>query len=314
MKWLLLRQKLLELLELGNLQGERVSSTLSSCFRVKGRASNRASSPLRSRQSLHVPCCPGPSHAAALACLREEVQPLGVAPPRLHCLARLARARSPPPPPFLSAPSPTALLPTRQMPPSRRADSAGRRRRLLHPPPQLFCPDAPSLRQEACWPGAGPESRQGTLRELLLLLPMKDVVPEGRLEELVEQAVGAQMDGCLYHNALGRARPESLMRNYAAGPEQLPSRQADMKDGHGDEVWSVEWSHDGGRLATASKNGGAAVWELALGREGPRLRLQHVLKGHTGAPAICHSSIHSPCVVALPPPVSSELSEGSLSK
>lgn len=150
--------------------------------------------------------------------------------------------------------------------------------------PQLFCPDPEALRAEADWPGAGAASRQGTLRELLLLLPIKDVVPEGRLEELVEQAVGAQMDRCLFHNALGRARPPSLMRDYVAGPEQLPSREADVKDGHGDEVWHVQWSNDGRRLATASKNGGAAVWELQMGPEGPRLRLQHMLKGHQGAP------------------------------
>lgn len=91
------------------------------------------------------------------------------------------------------------------------------------------------------------------------------------------------MDRCLYHNAPRHARPLSLMRDYIAGPEQLPSRQVEVTNAHGDEVWHVQWSADGSRLATAAKNGGAAIWELQLGKEGPRLKLKHMLTGHNGA-------------------------------
>ena len=50
---------------------------------------------------------------------------------------------------------------------------------------------------------------------------------------------------------------------------------------HGDEVWHLQFSHDGTLLASACKDGSAAIWEIS----GPRRRLvkRHTLKGHIGA-------------------------------
>lgn len=53
------------------------------------------------------------------------------------------------------------------------------------------------------------------------VIPADVMLPERRLEELVEQALLAQVAACRYHNTPG-IRP-SLLRDYACGTEQIPT-------------------------------------------------------------------------------------------
>ena len=113
------------------------------------------------------------------------------------------------------------------------------------------------LLQAAPAPAPAP-ARETLLGELQALLPPSVLVPEARLEELVEQALVAQLERCPYHNS--RALRLSLFIDYTAGPEQLPTRASQVLAGHADEVWAVQFSADGRWMVTASKDGSALLW------------------------------------------------------
>lgn len=65
-------------------------------------------------------------------------------------------------------------------------------------------------------------SRFKLLEELQKLIPSTVLVPERRLEELVEQAIDVQIQGCMFHNALKDSL--SLYTNHQCGWRKIPSQ------------------------------------------------------------------------------------------
>lgn len=63
------------------------------------------------------------------------------------------------------------------------------------------------------------------------------MLPERRLEDLVEQALCAQVAACRFHNAPG-VRP-SLLTDYSCGTEQIPTctTQVGSVGRHGGSLW-----------------------------------------------------------------------------
>lgn len=102
--------------------------------------------------------------------------------------------------------------------------------------------------------------REALLAELQALLPPSLLIPESRLEELVEQALLSQLEKCYYHNS--RTTDISLFADYSAGPEQLPTTSIQRITAHTDEVWVVQFSSDGEWMATASKDGSVLLWHV----------------------------------------------------
>ena len=113
---------------------------------------------------------------------------------------------------------------------------------------------------EAATAAAMAVHREGLLADLQTLLPPSLLVPDARLEDLIEQALLAQLDRCPYHNSRGLQM--SLFTDYSAGPEQLPTELAQVLHAHTDEVWAVQFSRDGKWMATASKDGSALLWAV----------------------------------------------------
>lgn len=64
--------------------------------------------------------------------------------------------------------------------------------------------------------------RSKLLEELQKLLPPTIMVPERRLEHLVEQALVLQRDACQFHNSLDKEM--SLYTDHHCGKDQIPSR------------------------------------------------------------------------------------------
>ncbi len=50
-----------------------------------------------------------------------------------------------------------------------------------------------------------------------------------------------------------------------AGLEQLPTHLSQVLDQHTDEVWALQFSHDGRHLASASKDGSVILWWVGRG-------------------------------------------------
>lgn len=69
--------------------------------------------------------------------------------------------------------------------------------------------------------------RTKLLEELQKVLPPKIMMPENRLEQLVEQAFLLQRDSCVYHNALDQEM--SLYTDHDCGKNKIPSQTLQVK-------------------------------------------------------------------------------------
>lgn len=70
-------------------------------------------------------------------------------------------------------------------------------------------------------------SRSKLLEELQKLLPPTMMIPEKRLEHLVEQALILQREACPFHNSLDKEM--SLYSDHHCGKDQLPSRTLQVR-------------------------------------------------------------------------------------
>ncbi|XP_022739195.1 WD repeat-containing protein 26-like [Durio zibethinus] len=103
-------------------------------------------------------------------------------------------------------------------------------------------------------------SRTKLLEELQKLLPPTVMIPERRLEHLVEQALVLQRDSCMFHNSLDKEM--SLYADHQCGRDQIPSQTLQILQAHTDEVWFLQFSHNGKYLASSSNDKSAIIWEV----------------------------------------------------
>jgi WD40 repeat protein len=89
------------------------------------------------------------------------------------------------------------------------------------------------------------------------------MIPPRRFPALLDQALQRQRSQCLWHNI-----PPSLLSLYndhRCDEDVFPRYNTFNLVSHGDEVWNLEWSHTGRRLATASKDKSVIVWSVEVG-------------------------------------------------
>ena len=72
------------------------------------------------------------------------------------------------------------------------------------------------------------KSRSKLLEELQKLLPPTVMIPERRLEHLVEQALLLQRDACPFHNSLDKEM--SLYTDHQCGRDQIPSQTLQVRE------------------------------------------------------------------------------------
>ncbi|XP_073009680.1 WD repeat-containing protein 26 homolog [Typha latifolia] len=118
-------------------------------------------------------------------------------------------------------------------------------------------------------------SRLKLLEELQKLLPPSIMIPERRLENLVEQAVTVQREACYFHNSLDNSL--SLYTDHQCGKDQIPSCAKQVLQAHSDEVWFLQFSNNGKYLASSSNDKTAIIWEV---HEDGEVLLKHKLTGH----------------------------------
>ncbi|XP_037457228.1 WD repeat-containing protein 26 homolog [Triticum dicoccoides] len=117
-------------------------------------------------------------------------------------------------------------------------------------------------------------SRFKLLEELQKVLPPTVMVPERRLENLVEQALTVQREACYLHNSVDGL---SLYIDHHCGRDQIPSQVLQVLCAHSDEVWFLQFSNNGKYLASASNDKTAVIWKVD---EDGELLLKHTLTGH----------------------------------
>ncbi|GAB2265625.1 WD repeat-containing protein 26 [Dionaea muscipula] len=103
-------------------------------------------------------------------------------------------------------------------------------------------------------------SRSEILVKLEKVLPAEVIIPERRLEHLVEQALDVQRDSCVFHNTLDSEL--SLYTDHQCGRNRIPSQTLQILQAHSDEVWYLQFSHNGRYLASTSKDQSAIIWEV----------------------------------------------------
>ncbi|KAG6658097.1 hypothetical protein CIPAW_04G136800 [Carya illinoinensis] len=119
------------------------------------------------------------------------------------------------------------------------------------------------------------KSRSKLLLELRKLLSPTVMIPEDRLEHLVEQALLLQRNACIFHNSLDNEM--SLYTDHLCGRDQIPSQTLQILQEHKDEVWFLQFSHNGKYLASSSNDRSAIIWEVDVNGG---VSLKHRLFGH----------------------------------
>jgi WD40 repeat protein len=85
------------------------------------------------------------------------------------------------------------------------------------------------------------------------------MLPEHRLAVLLEQVKQGQISNCLYHNT---ALSPSLYHDHTCDRNDFPlTAFLDLKK-HSGEIWLVEFSHDGSRLASCGSDGVVIIYDV----------------------------------------------------
>ena len=135
----------------------------------------------------------------------------------------------------------------------------------------MVCPSAEDLRTQAGWDGAQGSSRSSLLIELSKSISPSVMIPEHRLATLLTQLKQSQLSKCHYHNPTS---PMSLFADHICDKNQFPL-QTIHELPQRDEVWYLEFSHDGTRLATCGQDSRVIIYDTATFQE------VHILTEHT---------------------------------
>ena len=135
----------------------------------------------------------------------------------------------------------------------------------------LMCQSAEDLRLQAGWDGATGTSRAVLLSELSKFISPSVMIPEHRLASLFSAVQHEQIARCRYHNT---TTPPSLYTDHECSADDFPLNAMTELRRHSDEVWYLEFSHDGTMLATAGKDGVVCVYETE------RWTLRHEFREH----------------------------------
>ncbi|KAK4429206.1 WD repeat-containing protein 26 [Sesamum alatum] len=119
------------------------------------------------------------------------------------------------------------------------------------------------------------KSRKSLLEELQKLLPPTVMIPKNRLVHLVEQSLDLQTDACRFHNS--SVGEMSLLTDHQCGRDRIPCQTLQILREHSDEVWFLQFSHNGKFLASSSGDCLVIIWEVKVDGQ---VTMKHKLSGH----------------------------------
>ena len=148
----------------------------------------------------------------------------------------------------------------------------------------LVCKSAEELRRKSGWDGAAGQSRWLLLRELGQHIPPSQLLPENRLQLLLQQASSWQVSQCLSRENGGSSLSgRSLLEDASVCRDEIPRSTHLILEKHSDEVWFVRFSNDGRLIASASKDNTVIIWDLTQLRHTGQPPPTTLLSGHTAA-------------------------------
>ena len=89
------------------------------------------------------------------------------------------------------------------------------------------------------------------------------MIPQRRFSSLLHQAQAFQRQHCVYHNS-PLDSTFSLYEDHDCNKDAFPGLTTAILEVHKDEVWNIEWSHDGLYLASASRDETAIIWRIGV--------------------------------------------------
>ena len=135
----------------------------------------------------------------------------------------------------------------------------------------IMCQSAEDLKYQAEWDGAAGTSRRKLLAELSKSISPSVMISDHRLATLLDQVKHTQIANCLYHNT---ATSPSLYSDHLCDRSQFPLRTVLELERHLDEVWYLDFSHDGSRLATTGRDRTVVIYHV------PSFEVIHTLSVH----------------------------------
>jgi WD repeat-containing protein 26 len=123
----------------------------------------------------------------------------------------------------------------------------------------LMCPEE-ELHYQIDFLGPPEEQRERLLQNLTSAIAPSVMIRDHRLSELLDQVKKAQINDCLYHNT---SVSPSLYSDHHCERENFPLRTWMELSEHSGEVWYLQFSHDGTKLATASSDKSVIIYETA---------------------------------------------------
>ncbi|KAI8897964.1 WD40-repeat-containing domain protein [Globomyces pollinis-pini] len=123
------------------------------------------------------------------------------------------------------------------------------------------------------WQGVEKSRNELLITQTKFILPSM-CIPPNRLNILLDQALQLQRQNCLYHNEDAN---ECLLVDHSCQREKFPNHTTHLLEEHRDEVWFMAFSHDGTKLASASRDARAIIWDVE------NFKILYVLDDHKKA-------------------------------
>ncbi|KAG9102164.1 hypothetical protein FS749_014943 [Ceratobasidium sp. UAMH 11750] len=156
--------------------------------------------------------------------------------------------------------------------------------RLHHLSSLIMCASSADVMERARWDGAAGTSRERLLTDVQRFISPALMLPPRRLDALLTHARAYQRATCAYHQA-DSSDTISLYVDHSCTRAQFPTLTSHILAEHTDEVWRLEWSHDGRYLASTSQDKTVIIWRIGPETE-PAVRAcsaERVLSGHEHA-------------------------------
>lgn len=135
----------------------------------------------------------------------------------------------------------------------------------------MMCQSADDLKSQADWDGSNGTSRSSLLSQVSQSISPSVMIPEHRLATLLTEVQNHQIYDCRYHNV---TTTPSLYCAHECDSDNFPLQTMLELRNHSDEVWYLEFSHDGSMLATAGRDGLVCVYDTT------NWRIRHEFREH----------------------------------